>query len=59
MVSATKSIAEGPEGTISESMLEDMAEYYSAEPAQKVNRRMQESVLKTCSNGGTIPLNID
>lgn len=56
VVSATESIADGPEGIILESMLEGMAEYYSAELAQKVNRGMRENALKARSNGGTIPL---
>lgn len=46
VVSATESIADGPEGIILESMLEGMAEYYSAELAQKVNRGMRENALK-------------
>ena len=56
VVSANESIADGPEGIILESMLEGMAEYYSAELAQKVNRGMRENALKARSNGGTIPL---
>ena len=56
VISATESIADGPEGIILESMLEGMAEYYSAELAQKVNRGMRENALKARSNGGTIPL---
>lgn len=56
VVSAKESISEGPEGIILESMLEGMAEYYSAELAQKVNRGMHENALKGLSNGGTIPL---
>ena len=56
VVSATESIADGPEGIILESMLEGMAEYYSAELAQKVNRGMRENALKARSNGGTTPL---
>ena len=35
VVSATEHITEGPEGIILESMLEGMAEYYSAELAEK------------------------
>ena len=46
VVSATESIADGPEGIILESMLEGMAEYYSAELAQKVNRGMRENALR-------------
>ena len=36
VVSATENISDGPEGIILESMLEGMAEYYSAELAEKV-----------------------
>ena len=39
VLSATENISEGPEGIILESMLEGMAEYYSAELAVKVRRR--------------------
>ena len=46
VISATESIADGPEGIILESMLEGMAEYYSAELAQKVNRGMRENALR-------------
>ena len=38
VVSATEHIAEGPEGIILESMLEGMAEYYSAELSEKIHR---------------------
>ncbi len=58
VISATESIADGPEGIILESMLEGMAEYYSAELAQKVNRGMRENALKARSNGGTIPAGV-
>ncbi|MCP1103557.1 site-specific DNA recombinase [Aequitasia blattaphilus] len=43
---AKEHIPDGPEGIIMESLLEGMAEYYSAELAQKVKRGMRESVLK-------------
>ncbi|MDD7027507.1 MAG: recombinase family protein [Lachnospiraceae bacterium] len=43
---AKEHIPEGPEGIILESMLEGMAEYYSAELAQKIRRGQRESVLK-------------
>ena len=39
VLSATENISEGPEGIILESLLEGMAEYYSAELAEKVIRR--------------------
>lgn len=53
---ATENISEGPEGIILESMLEGMAEYYSAELAVKVRRAQQENALKCRSNGGVLPL---
>lgn len=56
VVSAKESLSEGPEGSILESMLEGMAEYYSAELAQKVNRGLKENALKGKNNGGSIPL---
>ena len=43
---AKEHIPEGPEGIILESMLEGMAEYYSAELSQKIRRGQRESVLK-------------
>ena len=56
VVSATESISEGAEGILLESVLEGMAEYYSAELAEKVNRGMTENALKCKFNGGTPPL---
>lgn len=53
VVSATENIAEGPEGIILESLLEGMAEYYSAELAVKVIRGHMENALKCKYNGGT------
>ena len=53
---AKEHIPEGPEGIILESMLEGMAEYYSAELSQKVIRGMHETALKCQSTGGNIPL---
>lgn len=46
VVYAKEHIPEGPEGIILESMLEGMAEYYSAELSQKIRRGQRESVLK-------------
>lgn len=43
---AKEHIPDGPEGIILESLLEGMAEYYSAELAQKVKRGLRESMLK-------------
>lgn len=56
LVSAKESISDGPEGIILESMLEGMAEYYSAELSEKVVRGMTENVIKGKYNGGCLPL---
>ena len=56
VVSATESISEGAEGILLESLLEGMAEYYSAELAEKVNRGLTENALKCKANGGTPPI---
>jgi len=53
---AKESIPDGPEGIILESMLEGMAEYYSAELAQKIRRGMQESAHKCHVTGGYLAL---
>lgn len=52
VLSAKENITDAPEGIILESMLEGMAEYYSAELSQKVKRGMKESALKCKSTGG-------
>ena len=54
VISAKESIGEGSEGILLESVLEGMAEYYSAELAEKVSRGMTENVLKGLSNGGQV-----
>ena len=54
VVSAKESISDGPEGIILESMLEGMAEYYSAELSVKVKRGQKENALKCKANGGMI-----
>lgn len=43
---AAESSVEGPEGIILEGLMESLAEYYSAELAQKMRRGMRESALK-------------
>ena len=43
---AAESVPEGPEGIILESLLEGLAEYYSADLRQKVERGMRESLKK-------------
>lgn len=49
---AAETIPEGPEGIILESLMEGLAEYYSAELAQKIKRGMLESAHKCKSTGG-------
>lgn len=43
---AAEAVPEGPEGIILESLLEGLAEYYSADLRQKVTRGMKESLKK-------------
>lgn len=54
LVSAMENIPDSPEGIILESLLEGMAEYYSAELSQKVRRGMNESRLKGQFTGGFV-----
>ena len=56
VVSATEAISQGAEGIILESVLEGMAEYYSAELAEKVIRGQTENAYKCKFNGGTVPI---
>lgn len=53
---AAEAIPDGPEGIILESLMEGLAEYYSAELAQKIRRGMNESALKCQSTGSGRPL---
>ena len=55
VVSAKEQISDTPEGIILESMLEGMAEYYSADLAVKITRGMKENALKCRYNGGGMP----
>jgi DNA invertase Pin-like site-specific DNA recombinase len=48
---AKEHIPDGPEGIILESVLEGLAEYYSAELRQKIVRGMRESAYKAQFNG--------
>lgn len=49
-----ENIPDTPEGIILESLLEGMAEYYSAELSQKVRRGMNESRQKGNFTGGYV-----
>uniref|UniRef100_A0AAU8AWD9 Integrase n=1 Tax=Dulem virus 37 TaxID=3145755 RepID=A0AAU8AWD9_9CAUD len=53
---AAEPIPEGPEGIILESLMEGLAEYYSAELSQKIKRGIRESALKGKATGGNIAL---
>lgn len=55
VISAKETIAEGSEGILLESVLEGMAEFYSAELAEKVSRGLKENALKGLYNGGSVP----
>lgn len=59
LISATEAISDGPEGILLESVLDGMAEYYSADLAQKVKRGMTENVLEGKFNGGPVPFGYD
>ena len=54
--SAKENINDEPSGILMESVLEGMAEYYSQELAQKVNRNMHLNAQKGFFNGGFAPL---
>lgn len=54
LLSAMENIPDTPEGIILESLLEGMAEYYSAELSQKVKRGMNETRLKGNFTGGKV-----
>jgi site-specific DNA recombinase len=54
VVSATEGINDGPEGIILESVLEGMAEYYSANLSQNVKRGMHGNALRCMHNGVTV-----
>ena len=55
VISATENISDGPKGILLESVLDGLAEYYSADLAQKVKRGMTENVLEGKITGGRIP----
>lgn len=56
VLSAKENITDEPAGIILESLLEGMAEYYSAELSQKIKRGMTENALKCKVTGGNIAL---
>ncbi len=56
VISATEVISDTAEGILLESLLEGMAEYYSADLAEKVIRGLTQNALKCKYNGGTLPI---
>ena len=54
VISANENISKGSEGIIFESVLEGMAEYYSADLSEKVIRGLTENAMKCKFNGGPI-----
>lgn len=56
VISARENISDDASGILIESVLEGMAEYYSKELSQKVQRGMKLNAEKCLSNGGSIPL---
>ncbi len=54
VLSAKENISDDPSGSLMESVLEGMAEYYSRELAQKVKRGIRESLIKGNYIGGHI-----
>ena len=56
LISATEQLSDTPESIILESVLEGMAEFYSAELSQKIKRGMRESAVKHNAVGGHTPL---
>lgn len=58
IIYAKEHIPDGPEGIILESMLEGMAEYYSANLAQNIRRGQRENALECKHVGGSVPLGL-
>jgi DNA invertase Pin-like site-specific DNA recombinase len=58
VVSATEPISNDTSGILLESMLEGMAEYYSAELSEKITRGLTDNALKGKYNGQYIPLEL-
>lgn len=55
VISATESIADDPSGIIMESLMEGLAEYYSAELSSKIRRGMDDNARKFMTLGA-VPL---
>lgn len=58
VLSARENISTDASGILMESVLEGMAEYFSVELGQKVQRGMEINASKFYYNGGTVPLGL-
>lgn len=59
VVSVLENLDNSPESLILESVIEGMAQYYSANLARKVAKGQKENALKALHNGGDAPLGYD
>lgn len=59
VVSVLENLDNSPESLILESVIEGMAQYYSANLAREVAKGQKENALKARHNGGTPPLGYD
>ena len=55
VLSAMENISDDPSGVLMESLLEGLAEYYSAELSQKIKRGNYDNAMK-CKANGSLPL---
>ncbi len=59
VISVTENLSDTPEAMILESVLEGMAQYYSANLASEVMKGMKENAFSCKHNGGIAPLGYD
>ena len=59
VVSVLENLDNSPESLILESVIEGMAQYYSANLAREVAKGQKENALKALHNGGDAPLGYD
>jgi site-specific DNA recombinase len=59
VVSVLENLDDSPESLILESVIEGMAQYYSANLAREVAKGQKENALKALHNGGDAPLGYD
>ena len=59
VVSVLENLDNSPESVILESVIEGMAQYYSANLAREVAKGQKENALKALHNGGDAPLGYD